>query len=379
MRHGRPQADGRRCPAVLQCVVHDADDARRPFVARRLEAELGRRAQGRWRPPVTGAGRVCGTSARSEPKRDEQLDAEVLREREHEAGERPPAEVRLDPEQDDRVAVGAGDGRVEEGVLGPVDLARLAVDERHVRPRRLEVEEALRLDLCEPRGIPLLREVRGCRATRPGRRRSIRGRLRSAPAAAAAAGTRRSALTFPESSATGRQSRATIPTVQPKSAAATATCSTTTHHGTVAYVRYCSSPTPIWARSTTSRPAHARTSHGYSRRFTHAQPARTRKTIPKAATARTCSQTAGWNVPRRGTTFVPELPGNRPAAVESVPVTTRTATATSSTAPPARGSCGSAGAPPRTSRDASSSASTATPSTTSDSSRCEMTRYGLRS
>jgi hypothetical protein len=46
-----------------------------------------------------------------------------------------------------------------EGVLGPVDAPRPAVDERYVRPRRLEVEEALRIDLGEPLGLPRLREI----------------------------------------------------------------------------------------------------------------------------------------------------------------------------------------------------------------------------
>jgi hypothetical protein len=48
---------------------------------------------------------------------------------------------------------------VVEGVLGPVDAARAALNERDVRPRALEVEESLRLDLREPLGLPRLGEV----------------------------------------------------------------------------------------------------------------------------------------------------------------------------------------------------------------------------
>ena len=73
--------------------------------------------------------------------------------------ERPPAKVRLDAEQQDHVAATAGQRRVQEGVLGPVDLPRLAVDEGDGRPRRLEVVEVLRLDLRKLLGRPRLREV----------------------------------------------------------------------------------------------------------------------------------------------------------------------------------------------------------------------------
>jgi hypothetical protein len=92
-------------------------------------------------------------------ERNHELDAELLREGRDEPGEGPPAEVGLDPEQEDRVAVEPGDRRVVEGVVRPVDPARLALDQGDVRARRLEVEEALRLDLGEPRGLPRLREV----------------------------------------------------------------------------------------------------------------------------------------------------------------------------------------------------------------------------
>ncbi len=46
-----------------------------------------------------------------------------------------------------------------EGVLGPVDPARQPIDERDVRPGRLEVEEALGIDLGEAFCAPRLRQV----------------------------------------------------------------------------------------------------------------------------------------------------------------------------------------------------------------------------
>jgi hypothetical protein len=52
---------------------------------------------------------------------------------------------------------------VVEGVLGPFDVPCSPVDERDVRPGRLEVEKALRLDLCEAFGLPGLREVAACK------------------------------------------------------------------------------------------------------------------------------------------------------------------------------------------------------------------------
>ncbi len=46
-----------------------------------------------------------------------------------------------------------------EGIVGPVDVARLSLDERDVRPRRLKVEEPFRLDLCEALSLPDFRKV----------------------------------------------------------------------------------------------------------------------------------------------------------------------------------------------------------------------------
>ena len=85
------------------------------------------------------------------------------------------------------------------------------------------------------------------RASRPGRRRSSRGRRRRAPGGGGRAARRRSAPTFPESSrrrSGARDARRARPSRR-RAAAAVATWTTTTHHGTLPYVRYCTSPIPI--------------------------------------------------------------------------------------------------------------------------------------
>ena len=93
------------------------------------------------------------------PERDDELDLELVDELEHERRIRLPAQVRLDAEQDHRIAVEARDRRVEEGVRRPFDLARQPVLERDVRAHGLKVVEVLGVDLRERLGSPLLREV----------------------------------------------------------------------------------------------------------------------------------------------------------------------------------------------------------------------------
>ena len=90
---------------------------------------------------------------------DHHLDAEIPREVDDHPREGLPAEVRLDAEQQDDVAVEAGNRRVVEGGLRPLDVAGLPLDERDVRAGRLEVEEVLGLDLREALRLPDLGEV----------------------------------------------------------------------------------------------------------------------------------------------------------------------------------------------------------------------------
>src|SRR5438477_5054353 len=89
------------------------------------------------------------------------LDAELLRQAEHEPGERLPPQIRLGTEQDHRVTPGARNLRMEKTVLRPLETTRHPILERDLRPHRLEVVELLRLDLRELLRVPLLREVAG--------------------------------------------------------------------------------------------------------------------------------------------------------------------------------------------------------------------------
>jgi hypothetical protein len=92
---------------------------------------------------------------------DDELDADLVREPCDQIAEAPPAHVRLDPEQDYRVAVEPGDRRVHERRLGPVDAPRRAVDERDVWSRHLEVEEFFGIDVREAFCVPRAREETG--------------------------------------------------------------------------------------------------------------------------------------------------------------------------------------------------------------------------
>ena len=94
-------------------------------------------------------------------ERDEELDPEVACEVDDEPRERAPAEVRLHAEEQHRIAVHSLRARVVEDRLRPVDSPRVTVLQPDLRPRRLEVEEALRVDLGESLRVPGLREVAG--------------------------------------------------------------------------------------------------------------------------------------------------------------------------------------------------------------------------
>src|SRR4051812_32631841 len=90
---------------------------------------------------------------------DDQLDAELLCVLDDQVAEGSPAHVGLDAQEQHDVTVEPMRLGVVEGRLGPVDLARDPVDERDVRPGRLEVEKALRIDVRDLVGPPQAREV----------------------------------------------------------------------------------------------------------------------------------------------------------------------------------------------------------------------------
>src|SRR5205085_628025 len=92
-------------------------------------------------------------------ERHDHLDAELASEADDPLAERAPPEIRLDAEEEHRIAIRTGDATVVEGVLRPVDAPRQPVDERDVGPRCLEVVEALGVQVGEALGVPHLREV----------------------------------------------------------------------------------------------------------------------------------------------------------------------------------------------------------------------------
>ena len=143
--------------------------------------------------PVTGASRVCGTSASSAPSVTMSSTPSSLREVDDQPRERAPAEVRLDAEQEHGVAVHPLGPRVVEDRLRPVDPPRVALLEPDLRAAssgsRRTPPGRSRRTAARPRpsrGSPR-------RARRPARRRSSLGMRRSAPAARARDGARRGA------------------------------------------------------------------------------------------------------------------------------------------------------------------------------------------
>ena len=91
-------------PAAVERVVEHADDSGRALVARALEPELldqllvARAAGDRRRPRVRHV-------RQQRAERDDELDPDLLGEAGDEVAEAAPAEVRLDPDQDHRVAI----------------------------------------------------------------------------------------------------------------------------------------------------------------------------------------------------------------------------------------------------------------------------------
>ena len=98
-------------------------------------------------------GRVCGTSASSEPSVITVLHVELLRHLHDRLGIAPPAQRRLHALEHHQVGVRARDLRGADSMLGPVDLARAALGEPDRRPHRGEVEELVRIDPGDGTGL----------------------------------------------------------------------------------------------------------------------------------------------------------------------------------------------------------------------------------
>ena len=128
VRHGRPQArrrDARRAGTRRGARRRCRSAPRSATAARPSSLDQLRSS----RLPVTGAGRVCGTSASSEPSVTTSSTPRSLREADDELENVRQRRFGSIAEQQHDVAAEPGDRRVVEGVLGPVDLARQ-------RPRR---------------------------------------------------------------------------------------------------------------------------------------------------------------------------------------------------------------------------------------------------
>jgi len=95
-------------------------------------------------------------------ERDDHLDAHPVGRAGDQVGEGAPAQVRLGAVEQDQIALGPRRTSGKQRVLGPLDVARLALGESDRWTVRLEVEELLRVDL----GHHLRVERRGDRAER---------------------------------------------------------------------------------------------------------------------------------------------------------------------------------------------------------------------
>ena len=249
-------------------------------------------------------------------------------------------------------------------------IRRTAVRERDVRPRHLEVEEDLGVDVREPLGLPGAGEERG--------------RERGALAAVVPAAERR--RSGPGCSSSGRRSmRSSSSPIKssysaapdrrderrpspPRRSPASVTCRITSPSGRC--VRYWISPTIIWATSSPSRmsaprrwplPRGSRATRGARGTSARRPRSRGRARRPRARTARRAAPSS--------------LPECGPAAVASTPLTSSSAAGRARRARPARGAPRGTGSP----RTFQASSATRTPSarTTIESRKCVPTSHGL--
>jgi hypothetical protein len=179
-------------------------------------------------------------------ERDDELDAELFREADDEIGEAAPAEVRLDSEQEDGILLQAGRPPLVEDGRRPVDTSRQPFDQRDMRARRLEVEEAFGVDVCKAVGSPELGKVpRGERGALAAVVPATEGSDENGTLEAGAVrdselvGDRQSVVPA-SSDRSGRKNSPTSTTAAAQTAAARATCTSTIPHGSS--VRHWSSP-----------------------------------------------------------------------------------------------------------------------------------------
>ena len=210
VRHRRPEARRREAGRAARVVEH-ADDPGRALVARGLQAELldqvgvGRARGDRRRPRVRHVGE-------QRAERDDELDAELAarprRRATRTCASAGSARCRAGASRRARRPAAA---RVE-GVLRPVDPARLAVERARPCGRVAWKSKKRSGSISANRRPP--RRARGTRrrATRPARRRSSRGTTRRAPGARAPGRSSMRSSSVTEPSYAGRCGRQSVET-----------------------------------------------------------------------------------------------------------------------------------------------------------------------
>ena len=283
-----------------------------------ISVRVARAARHRRRPRVRDVGE-------QRAERDDELDAELLREARRRA-RRSVRQRRFGsiPSSSTASRSAPSSGAWKKRVSGQSICACRALDERDVRPRRLEVEEPLGVDVGEPRRRPSASRGSPPPATRPGRRRSSRGTRRRAPDRSSYGPLVRLAARLASVQCTRGQARSQgagagaaspAPRRRPRRRPRAPTCTSTTPHGSRCAT---GSRRPPSARAgARARPsADAPEARRAPRRLAPEADEECRNSEPKTAVARTCSAHGSTRLPSRRMSSPPEC---GPAAVASVP------------------------------------------------------------
>ena len=213
---------------------------------------------------------------------------------------------------------GPGSARGRSALSGQSSFRVIAVDERHVRPRRLEVVEALGVDLREVRRVPLLARDKRAPSDAPWPP-SFQPRKAATRTGRASSGRNETfSSDIPQSSRSHAAARAARRPDRPREE----------HRGdgdvhdaraTTGRCRTCGTAprrSPSGRSRIASRPAHPRTSHGHCARAPRPGGENEEDDAERGDCAHVQRHRAGWKVPSRSHDGRPELPGNVPAAVD---------------------------------------------------------------
>ena len=124
MRHVSPQADSRPAREPPGVVKHP-DDPRWSFVARHLESELLKTGKSRIARREAGESRGDGVGHVGEEaaKGHQARCLRAICDGEDQIGERPPAELRLIPDQEDDVVFGLRELMGKKQIVGPIQVS----------------------------------------------------------------------------------------------------------------------------------------------------------------------------------------------------------------------------------------------------------------